>query len=140
MKKKMYNRGSEAGECQHFSGRKTASSAFNCELARLLSCDPEDALNDLEASRSPTQTDIPFVVAALDAHVAKLLKKQDDMGYQVHEIYEVLEQDAQDTQQVQDAQDALLSALITAADIMEDFYLYYQERIDESLTPQSAMM
>lgn len=105
---------------------------FNRELQKLV--------NDFPQIPAREQSDVSAAFSALDEHVLRLLKKQSEMGIQVQELYEALEESARTASEAEREQSKLLDALITAADLIEDFFMYYQEHYDEALSPQSAMM
>ena len=74
--------------------------------------------------------------------VSKLLKKQGAASIQVEEMYAIMEEQNQEDQlqELESRQQVLIQALIKAADLMEDLYIYYKEHYDEAMIVQAQMM
>lgn len=86
--------------------------------------------------------DVSTTLQALNGITARLFKKQGAMSMQVEEIYSILEEkDNTDLiKNLEQENQNLLDTLVTASDLLEDFYLYYKEYPDEAMTAQSELM
>jgi len=109
--------------------------------------DFKEELQKISEQRADSQfidceKDVSITFEALNGTMAKLLKKQGAMGMQVEEMYAIIEEkDNTDfISELESEVDKMVSTLIAAAELIEDFYLYYREHYEETLTAQSALM
>lgn len=88
------------------------------------------------------ENDISTGFSVLNGTVTKIFKKQGAMDIQLEEMYAVLdERDNKDIiENLEHERAELAKALIAAADLVEDFYVYYKEHYDVSLSAQSELM
>lgn len=97
---------------------------------------------DLDPQFLNCENDINIGFSALNGTVTKLFKKQGAMNIQLEEMYSILEErDNTDIiKNLEDEKEELANALIAVADLVEDFYVYYKEHYDVSLSAQSELM
>lgn len=110
---------------------------FKAELKKLAR--PEQDLAFLEQK---DETGAAF--AAFNTLLSKIDKKQSTIEMQVEEVYAVLEEQQEDEAGRQDtnryAMEQLVQALIVAADLVEDFYVYAEASQDKQLAAQAGLM
>ena len=86
--------------------------------------------------------DVGTIFQTINGIVTKLFKKQGAMSMQVEEMYSILEE-SENNGKIRDLEQEhnnLVQVLITAADLIEDFYLYYKENYEEAMAVQSELM
>lgn len=109
--------------------------------------DFKEELNKLSNQENDSQfieheKDISTSFESMSNVISKLLKKQGAMSMQVEEMYSLLEEeDNHDTiKELETENKSLINALIIAADLIEDFYIYYKEHPNEAMASNSEIM
>jgi len=97
---------------------------------------------DLERQFLNCENDVNVGFSALNGTVTKIFKKQGAMNMQLEEIYSILEENEKTDiiKSLEHEKSYLVNTLIGAADLVEDFYVYYKEHYDENLSTQSKLM
>jgi len=109
---------------------------FKAELKKL--ADPE---LDLTFMRQKDEMSTAF--SSLNTLLARLNKKQGTIEMQVEEMYAILEEQQKEEEQKDKKKlemEQLTQALIAAADLIEDFYLYAAKSEDVQLASQAGLM
>lgn len=88
------------------------------------------------------EKDISTTFESINSVMTKLLKKQGAMSMQVEEMYSILEEEENqdEVKELENENKALVNALITAADLIENFYIYYKEHPNEAMASESKLM
>lgn len=111
---------------------------FKAELQKI-------SVKELDPKFIEHEKDISITFESLNTVMTKLLKKQSAMSMQVEEMYSIIEDaegnEDQDTlKDLENENNALINALITAADLVEDFYIYSNDNSNEAMASGSDLM
>lgn len=96
-----------------------------------------------------TRAEVSAALERMSTLLAQFKKKQNSIEMQTEEIFSLLEEqsenggtDGADTkiERLKAARDTLLQALIGAADLIEDYYIYAEAHGDASMREQAALM
>lgn len=108
---------------------------FKAELNKL-------AKPELDLTFQDRKNDISTAFASLNTLIAKFNKKQSTIEMQVEEMCALLEQqqetNQEDTKELE--MELLVQALIVAADLIEDFYIYAAKCGETQLASQAGLM
>lgn len=109
---------------------------FKAELKLL--ADP-----DLDLAFTAQKDEVSAVFSSLNTTIARLNKKQGSIEMQVEEMYGILEDQQQEAGQKNTQQlemERLAQALVVAADLIEDFYVFAAKGEDAQLAAQAGLM